>query len=555
MNSHSAVGHNRRPRIHSRKTPLAACMAAAMAFSMSGPLMAHGKDSESAPITHRSLLLQSQTSGSAFTDRLGRRQADMADAAMQRFLGTQAPSVVTGATSIPVTNCNNDGAGSLRAAVSNANSGDTIDMSGLNCAVDLESSIVTARDDLTIQGNPDAKYPFINGQNTVRPLIHLGTGTLTLSGVTVEFGKFTSASDSKYGRGGCIYSTGDVVLTGSAQVKYCTAEHTGDKPAEGGAIFSAGSTTVGSASLVNLGRAKSAGGIARGGRIFAQDGVLVGFGAVINSSAVTNTGTFARGGGIYSKNGLLAKYSTIDGNSVGGGSPGLNVGGGAWVTGDTTIFKSTISGNEADSASAMLLGRSGGATTTGIYASTIANNTASESIAKYGGAVYLGNASIINNSTITGNIERNENDTKYGTGILIKKNASLEMSSSIVSGNIFIDTSDIEFPSDITGNSTTPATITGDHNLIGVLKFATAPADTINSSAPKLGPLQDNGGLTLTTAVLKNSPAINKGTANGYATDQRGPGFKRSFMFSVDIGAYERGGDTIFANGFEFLVL
>src|SRR5262249_59725847 len=57
----------------------------------------------------------------------------------------------------------------------------------------------------------------------------------------------------------------------------------------------------------------------------------------------------------------------------------------------------------------------------------------------------------------------------------------------------------------------------------------TAMGDQINVD-PMLGPLQDNGGGTLTHALLPGSPAIDAGKsfATG-TTDQRGAGFVRTF--------------------------
>ncbi len=532
-----------------RLTPLAACLAAALAFSVSGPLMANDTDRTSQLNNSRTLLLDSVPSGEAMLSKLTDAQAARVDMAMQRLLGIDKLGVVIGAT-IPVSNCNDSGSGSLRAAVALAGSGDTIDMSGLSCTVNLASSIVTSVNDLTIQGNPNSKYPIISGQDTVEPLVHGGTGTLTLSGVTVRDGRFATASSSWTGSGGCIYSKGNVVLQDSTRVKYCTAEHTGVNPATGGAIYSTGYTMVLGGSVVTGGNAIANSDAAMGGGIYAKGGVTVKYGTVTSNSAFTSSGAFTRGGGIYSKADLTAKYASIGNNIASSGTSTIDVGGGAWISGSTAITRSSVHGNRADSAAAMLLGRNGTGTS-GIYESTIANNTASASNSKYGGGMYLGNTSTINNCTISGNTEKNGADKKYGAGFLIKNGVNVAMSSTIVSGNFLIDSSTNNLNSDIRGNSTTPAVITGDHNLVGITKYASTPGDTINNGDPKLGVLKSNGGFTLTKAVLPGSPAINVGFANGFTTDQRGSGFVRTYGPAPDIGAFELGGDTIFANGFD----
>jgi hypothetical protein len=69
----------------------------------------------------------------------------------------------------------------------------------------------------------------------------------------------------------------------------------------------------------------------------------------------------------------------------------------------------------------------------------------------------------------------------------------------------------------------------------------TATSDLINTN-PMLGPLQDNGGPTLTYALLPGSPAIDAGDP-GFTPppyfDQRGLGFQRVVNGRIDIGAFE----------------
>lgn len=69
--------------------------------------------------------------------------------------------------------------------------------------------------------------------------------------------------------------------------------------------------------------------------------------------------------------------------------------------------------------------------------------------------------------------------------------------------------------------------------------YLTGPDDQINTD-PLMGPLQDNGGLTLTHALLLGSPAIDAGDPNFTPPpffDQRGPGFDR--IGRIDIGSFE----------------
>jgi hypothetical protein len=71
--------------------------------------------------------------------------------------------------------------------------------------------------------------------------------------------------------------------------------------------------------------------------------------------------------------------------------------------------------------------------------------------------------------------------------------------------------------------------------------FLNGPGDETNIE-PMLGPLQDNGGPTLTHALLPGSPAIDAGDPNFATTllyDQRGPGFNRVMNGRIDIGSFE----------------
>ncbi|HSP46245.1 MAG TPA: choice-of-anchor Q domain-containing protein, partial [Chthoniobacterales bacterium] len=171
------------------------------------------------------------------------------------------------------------------------------------------------------------------------------------------------------------------------------------------------------------------------------------------------------------------------------------------------------------------------------FNTTISANTLAGGFGVGGGIFVNGGTAMVENVTVFGN---------SNAGISIS-NAQVQMRNSIVAGNPF-------FPGyrDISGAVTSLG-----YNLIGDNSSATitpATGDQIGTATnrldPMLGPLQDNGGPTLTHALLPGSPAIDKGIgSDGVTTDQRGPGFPRTFDDpnnpnahggdGTDIGAFE----------------
>lgn len=96
---------------------------------------------------------------------------------------------------------------------------------------------------------------------------------------------------------------------------------------------------------------------------------------------------------------------------------------------------------------------------------------------------------------------------------------------------------------DNSSNDFTGALNSGGYNLIKNTNGCTVTGITkgnIYNTDPLLGPLQNNGGLTMTHALLAGSPAINAGPANAAPFfDQRG--VARPQGAADDIGAYEFG--------------
>ncbi len=182
--------------------------------------------------------------------------------------------------------------------------------------------------------------------------------------------------------------------------------------------------------------------------------------------------------------------------------------------------------------SSLLTGNHGGIDAYQAYVfvtnTTIADNDAGGS---YGGGVNEGGGHVtLTNVTITGN-HANE-----GGGV--KTTGGGTVQNSIIYGN----------SGDVYGNNCRGSLASGGNNLIGsdlpnVCAFQALATDLVNID-PMLGPLQDNGGSTLTRALLIGSPAISAGNpgvpgtggSTCLTTDQRGVARQEA---GCDIGAYQ----------------
>jgi hypothetical protein len=113
----------------------------------------------------------------------------------------------------------------------------------------------------------------------------------------------------------------------------------------------------------------------------------------------------------------------------------------------------------------------------------------------------------ITNSTITGNT------AKFGGGGMKIDGGTLKIQNTIIKGNTARSGPDIIGAVESLGN-----------NLVGNTSRSTGLLSSdLKNIDPKLGPLADNGGATLTHALLAGSPAIDAGNNSGApSTDQRG---------------------------------
>ena len=206
------------------------------------------------------------------------------------------------------------------------------------------------------------------------------------------------------------------------------------------------------------------------------------------------------GGGIYNQNGAL----TLTNCAVSGNSAGFS-GGGISNAGTLVMDGCTISGNSASASG----GIAGGNAET-ITNSTISGNTAKNNA----GGISIGPGTSVTNCTITGNSAGDSGGGIFNNGA---GGDSLDARNTIIALNTAPTGPDISGPLTSQG-----------FNLVGDDSDATiTPAqdsDQIGVSADelKLGPLQDNGGPTLTHALLPGSVAIDQGDSSGSVTDQRG---------------------------------
>jgi predicted outer membrane repeat protein len=586
--------HASSPALHVpalREAPLFAALALALGIAApAAPALA------AAPATAR-------TPQERLVQTLHRQRADL-----KRQLAARAHPVAPGrrgpAGAPAVTNCEDSGAGSLRAALDAAVSGDVIDLTGLQCStITLTSGALTvAADDVTLKG-PGRDRLAIDGGNADRVIDHTGyDGTLTLDALTIRNGSYTYDGPGVYGSGapgGCIFSRRNVTITHSA-IEHCSAR---GKSVSGAAIDAwgglvmtdsivSGATAVAdsndisatiyggvvSASVAYLTRATISDATVSASSTGAFSGLLGGglfamYGMVLTDSTVTGItaqvsaakDAYAKGGGIASPTTIILSGSTISNNAV-RGTPGLGpsgaytyssaIGGGGiylmsiprGIPVASTITDSTISGNTATCdgvPGAYTFGGGGGLATWSAVQVSITNSTFSGNRSDLdGGAIYtrhLGSVAL-SNATIT------DNTAPDGTGISANGDSSpfdLVTYSSIIAGNHAPDG----------GTATDIATIhaiTGAHNLIGSADAA-LPPDTLGGD-PRLAPLADNGGATLTHALLPDSPAIDAGSNPSHlAADQRGGTYARVSGAAADIGAFERqvDADAIFADGFD----
>ncbi len=278
-----------------------------------------------------------------------------------------------------VTNTSDSGAGSLRAAISSANTAagaDTINFTGalfkdaVPDQITLTTGQLTINSDITIKGTGASKLS-ISGNNASR-VFEIASGNVTISGLLIRRGSATA--------GGGIRNSGILTLSNST-VSGNVASNT--LSSFGGGLYNSGTLTL-NKSTVSGNTADFGGGLYNSGTLALNNSTVSGNTAIeaggglynpggtltLNNSTVSgNTAKF--GGGIDNFATLTLKSSTVSGNTA------LQDGGGIFNVGTLALSKSILSGNTATIAGGGIYNAAIAGGTLGLISSTtIKDNTA-----------------------------------------------------------------------------------------------------------------------------------------------------------------------------------
>lgn len=462
---------------------------------------------------------------------------------------------VAHAATYTVLNTNDSGLGSLRAAIEAANGdagADTITFgAGVTGTITLESRL-EINTSMTITG-PGAASLTIDADDTYRALYLYNSSNIdvTISGLTV------TGADSGGGNGAAVYAQnvdlvldemhiedssagsgygGGVYIESDSSLQLLDSEVTGNDASYGGGVYIEGATgaVIIRDTLISGNTATSC-----GGGLYFDDGASL----ELTRVTVSENSSECGGGaviGVTKTSTATITDSTFSGNDSGGASGG----GIAFedVNGPVTIIGSTFSGNTA--------GDGGG----GLYFDgilddvSIVNTTISGNTAEWGGGIYVqnlytsGDTFTVAHSTITGNTATASAEGQPGGGGIYLYNTyntyagSIILDHTVVAGNTAPDATD-------DGNDIAyqAGGFEAEWSMIGDLDgFTVDGTNMLPEGDPKLGPLADNGGLTMTHMPLAGSPLLNSGDpafAAPPATDQRGEA--RVGYARIDVGAVE----------------
>ncbi len=406
--------------------------------------------------------------------------------------------------------------GDLRYCINKVNTNPGADIIDFHVTgtINLTGALPDLASDIDIQGPGAASLTVRRDTGGGYRVFTIPAGqTVGISGLTITNG------NSQFGGG--INNAGALTVSAAA----ITAN--GGSNGAGGGIYNTGSLTL---DHITVSANGGAGDAYAGGGLYNEGLALVSFSTVADNFAFaadgscfnTQGGSKSGGGGIYNRGILRVEYSTVSNNLVSVHSVVNGIcayGGGIYNWGGAQLFNSTISNNTAE------------LTDSSMYVDTVR-----------GGGVYNGgnpNGALLTfeHSTITGNtnfdVSGGDHYQEGGgiySGYLAWSTEKLNIRNSIIAGNVSA------YDPDIHGTLTSSS-----FNIYGNSDGGIGYDDSDQLDVdPLLGSLADNGGPTLTHALLPGSPAIDAGdNTDAPDFDQRGPGFPRIVNGTIDIGAFE----------------
>ncbi|MDM8526641.1 FG-GAP-like repeat-containing protein [Anaerolineales bacterium HSG24] len=350
--------------------------------------------------------------------------------------------------------------------------------------------------------------------------IYISNGQLGITNTTIDQNKAGYSGAGIYVDRGSLSLTGTHILSNSANDTgggiYNRSEFTIINSTLAGNIANANQSSSGDGGAIyNDGSGKIRGSRIYNNRAYNGGFALNGFGGgiynkytkplYIDSSTIISNFATSSGGGISNFGEVHIDNSTITNNYSQGVGGGLYSSGNYDGTGITTIYNTTWSDNQAMS--------SGGA----IYNDTLLTMT---------------HSTVISNQTLDAESDRSDGGGIFNASPASHSNYIAYIKNSIITNNI---DNGGQAP-DVDGSFTS----LGD-NIIGDLGESSGfgEQDLIGVD-PRLGPLQDNGGNTLTYALLPDSPAVDATTCDTeLITDQRGEPRPNPVSTRCDIGAFE----------------
>lgn len=413
------------------------------------------------------------------------------------LFGNEPTQSVRAANEWVVTNINDSGTGSLRQAISDALSGDTItfDPSLAGQTITLQSELKIQKS-ITIDGSDLVSHIKLDGDN--------------------KYWVFWIPKFESF----------DINLKGLDITK-----------GEGAAIYlRSGSLTIDDVNFydnVNTGDAEATYGWDLGGAIYNDEAFLT----ITNSKFTNNNALHGPGGAIYNSGSLFIDNTQFTDNGA------SNIYNRYYMF----ITNSTFTNNQSNSWSiANTIGYGGND-----YHSTITNSTflGNNSGTNGGAIINLGSSSEdviyleILNTTITGQPGAGIYNE---SGVIVINNSTITDNSGYGIHNYGLSAIITLTNTILANNSNSDCYVSNNASITvntnNLIKNNATGSNSCGTPAltddPNLGPLADNGGPTQTMALLPGSPAINAGTNDGCPeTDQRG--VTRPQGSQCDIGAYE----------------